>query len=160
MPPNLVPPRNPGTTREYWYPVAGACRDEVLGTALEPFVQGADGLERVDLVGGLVRSQPGDARESKREPRLVAVRADDHVEGDLHDDGRLDLPVPPEALNRVSLEPRGHLRDLRIRQAAVRLADVDQPAALLVADGERVVAQHAVPLAVADLDAHDDAVDR
>ncbi len=42
---------------------------------------------------------------------------------------RLDHPIPPLAPDRVRLEPARHLRDLGVRQAAVRLADRDQLAA-------------------------------
>ena len=125
-----------------------------------PSYRASHRLEGVDLVGGLVGSQGGDPREAQREPRLVAVRADDHVERDLDDDLRLDLAVAPVARDRVRLEPLRHLGDLGVGQPAVRLADRDQPLALGVADRERVVGQDAVALAVADLDADHDAVDR
>src|SRR6476469_8193971 len=104
----------------------GACCHQVLAAVLEVLVQRADGLERVDLVGRLVRPERGDPREPQRKPRLVAVRADDDVERDLDDDGRLDLAVAPEPGDRVLLEPARHLGDLGIGQAAVRLADVDE----------------------------------
>ena len=109
---------------------------------------------------GLSGPKVGDPRKAQRVARLVAVRADDHVERDLDDDRRLDLAVAPEALDRVGLEPRRHLGDLGVGQAAVRLADRDEPVVLRVADGERVVGQDAVALAVADLDPDDDAIDR
>src|SRR4051812_7575789 len=86
-------------------------------------------------------------------------RTDDDVEGDLDDDGRLDLVVPAEPGDGVRLEPACHLRDLGVGEAAVRLADVDELARLRVADGKGVVRQHAVALAMPDLDADDDAVD-
>ena len=90
----------------------------------------------------------------------MAVRADDDVERDLDDDRRLDDPVAAEPLDGVGLEPGGHLGDLGVGQPAVGLADRDELVGRLVAHGERVVGQDAVALAVADLDADDDAVDR
>ena len=126
---------------------------------LETLVQRGHCLDRVDLGRRLVRAQVGDAREAQREPGLVPVRADDDVERDLDDDERLHLAVAPVPGDRVGLEPAGHLGDLGIGQAAVRLADRDQAVGRGVADGERVVGQHPVPLAVADLDADDDAID-
>ena len=77
----------------------------------------------------LVRPQVRDPREAQREPRLVAGRAHDHVERDLDHDRRLDDPVAAVDRDRVGLEPPGHLGDLGVGQAAVRLADGDQPAA-------------------------------
>src|SRR5438309_9545108 len=44
----------------------GAGRHQLLGALLEPFVQRADGLDRVDLVCRLVGPEPGDARETQR----------------------------------------------------------------------------------------------
>src|SRR3546814_17016664 len=70
---------------------------------------------------------------------------------------RTDTFFPYTTLFRS--EPAGHLRDLGIGQAAVGLADVDQSVGRGIADGERVVAQDAVPLAMADLDAADHAID-
>jgi len=61
---------------------------------LELTVQSIDGRERIDLVGALVGPESNDARESKCEARLVPVRALDDIEGDLDDDGGLDLPEP------------------------------------------------------------------
>ena len=124
-----------------------------------PFVQRRDRLDRVDLVDGLVGAERDDPREPEREPRPVAVRADDHVKGDLDDDGRLDHVVAAVARERVILEPACHLGDLGVGQAAVGLADVDQSVAVGVAHREGVVAQDPVALAVADLDADDDAID-
>src|SRR6476646_4861252 len=126
----------------------GACRHQVLAAVLEVLVQGADRLQRVDLVGRLVRPKRGDPREPQREPRLVAVRADDHVERDLDDDGRLDLAIAPEPGDRVLLEPARHLGDLGVGQAAVRLADVDQPVVLGGGHIIRKKNQDAAPLAV------------
>src|SRR4029078_3516499 len=71
----------------------GACGHQLLGALLEALVQRADGLERVDLVGRLVRAPGGAAAEPERIARLVAARADDDVEGDLDDDGRLHLAI-------------------------------------------------------------------
>ena len=90
----------------------------------------------------------------------MARRADDDIEGDLDHDGRFHLAVPAEPGDRVRLEPAGHLGDLGVRQAAVGLADVDQLATGRIANGERVVAQHAVTLAVPALHADDHAIDR
>src|SRR3546814_6900159 len=56
---------------------------------------------------------------------------------------RTDTFFPYTTLFRS--EPAGHLRDLGIGQAAVGLADVDQSVGRGIADGERVVAQDAVP---------------
>ena len=126
---------------------------------LQALVQRGDRLDRVDLVDRLVGAEGDDPREAQREPRPVAVRADDHVERDLDDDGRLDHVVAPVAGDRVVLEPARHLGDLGVGQPAVGLADVDQPVVVGVADGEGVIAQDAVALAVADLDADDDAID-
>ena len=89
----------------------------------------------------------------------MAVRSDDHVKSDLDDDGRLDNVVAAVARERVILEPARHLGDLGVGQPAVRLADVDQSVVVGVSDREGVVAQDPVALAVADLDADDDAVD-
>ena len=90
----------------------------------------------------------------------MTVRPHDHVERDLNHDGRLDLAVAPEAGDRVLLEPASHLRDLGIAESGVGLADRYQPPACVVANGEGVVGEDTVALAVADLDADDDAVDR
>src|SRR6266446_10332951 len=65
----------------------GACGHQLLGAVLEALRQGANRLERVDLVEGLVRAEIGDPRESQRIARLVPLRADDDVEGDFDDDG-------------------------------------------------------------------------
>ena len=59
----------------------------------------------------------------------------------------------------VRLEPDRHLRDLGIRQARVCLTDRDQPIGRFVADGERVIRQHGVALAMPDLDPDDDAIE-
>ncbi len=75
-------------------------------------------------------------------------------------DRRFHLPVAPEAGDRVRLEPARHLRDLGVGQAAVGLADVDEAIGRRVADGERVVAQDPVSLAMAHLHPDHDAVDR
>src|SRR6185295_13141553 len=138
----------------------GARGHQLFGPVLEPLVQRSDRLDRVDIVGRLVRPEGGDPREPERIARLVAGRADDDVEGDLDDDGRLDLAVAPEPLDRVGLEPGRHLGDLGVRQPAVGLADRDQSVGVRVADRERVVGQDAVPLAVSHFDPDDNAVDR
>jgi hypothetical protein len=138
----------------------GARGHQVFGTVLEPFVQRGDGRDGVDLVRRLVGSQPDDPGEPQREAGGVPLRASDDVECDLDDDSRLDLPISPKARDRVGLEPAGHLRDLRVGQSAVGLADVDEPVGRRVPDRERVVAQDPVPLAVADLDPDHHAIDR
>ncbi len=54
----------------------------------------------------------------------------------------------------------GHVRDLRVCQAGVRLADIDQAVARFVVDGEGVIGEHVLSLAVPDFDAGDDHVQR
>ena len=132
----------------------------MLGAVLEALVQGRDRSDRVDLVGRLVRPQPNDPREAQREAGAMTRRADDDVEGDLDNDRRLHLVVATEAGDRVRLEPAGHLGDLGVGQAAVRLADVDQPVERGIADRERVIGEDAVALAMPDFHADDDAIDR
>src|SRR6187200_2850380 len=92
----------------------------------------------------------------------MAPRAHDPVERDLDDDLRNDGPVAPEVLERDPLEVLGHRGDLSIGKAGVGLADGEQAALRVIglADGKRVVAENAAPLAVAPLDADDDAVER
>ena len=58
----------------------------------------------------------------------------------------------------MGLEVLGHLRDLPVGQAGVRLAYVE--VFLAVPDGEGVIGQHAAPLAVAPLDGGHDDIER
>src|SRR5437764_9416979 len=92
-----------------------------------------------DLLERLVIADARDAREAERVARLVPRRLLDAIEGDLQDDGRLDDVHRPVARDRGGLEVLGHAVDLRVREAGVGLADVDQLA--VAAHGEGVVGE-------------------
>ncbi len=134
--------------------------DQVLGVVLELAPEHLDRRQRVAVGRRLVQAQARDPREPEREARLVPAAPHDHVEGDLHHDDRLHDPIAPVAGERVRLEPGSALDDLRVRQAAVRLPDRDELTRRVVPNGECVVGQDAVALAVAAFDAHHDAVQR
>src|SRR5512142_2188792 len=127
--------------------LARAGRHELVGTVLQPLVEPPDRLERVRLLGRLVEPKVLDPGEPEREPRGVPCRTKDDVEGDLDHDRGLDDEVAAVPADRVLLEPAGHHRDLGVGEAAVGLADRHQATVRLVADGERVVGEHAVALA-------------
>src|SRR4051812_27913190 len=86
--------------------------DEMLRSVLEALVQLPDRVERVGFGRRLVEAEVGDSGEAQREAGLVAIRAEDDVEGDLDDHQRVDQPVAAVLADRVLLEPAGHRRNL------------------------------------------------
>src|SRR3954447_690884 len=97
--------------------------------ALESAVKDFHVRQRVDLAHVLVGTQPKYSRKAQRVATIVPVGAVDHVERDLDDDVRLDHVETPYLLERVLTEIRRHLRDLLVREPAVRLANRHQPVA-------------------------------
>ena len=101
----------------------GARGHQVLGAVLEPSYSAVT-VSTVSISSAVLSGRRRTIRGKRSaEARLVAVRADDDVERDLDDDRRLDLAVAAVTGDRVRLEPAGHLGDLGVGQAAVRLAD-------------------------------------
>src|SRR5665811_517552 len=134
--------------------------DQVLSAVLQLPPEHLDRGQRVAVHRDLVQPQTRDPGEPKGEARPVAATSHDHVERDLDDDRRFNAPVAPVPRQRVLLEPAGAFRDLHVGEAAVGLPDRDERTRRVIAHGERVVGEDAMPLAVAALDADHDAVQR
>lgn len=117
--------------------------------------EASGGGEGVDLGGGFVGAEAGDAREAEGEAAVVAFAGLDSVEGDFEHDVGHDEAAAAEVFERVFEKVLGEGGDLGVGEAGVGFADGEEAIGGVVADGEGVVTKHAAALAVALLDSDD-----
>ena len=83
-----------------------------------------DALESVDLSWSLVGTKSQDSRKSQREATLVPIRFHHCVESDFQNDFRFHGSAESLVIYRVFEEPLGHLRDFRVGESRVGLANI------------------------------------
>lgn len=111
----------------------------------------------VDLFGGFVSSDAGDAWKAESEARIVARAFADRVESDFKDDKRFNLDPVASLGDGAGKELVGECRNIQISKACVGFADDSERAGFIVSDGEGIVAEDAVafPVAIFRMSHHD-----
>ena len=129
-----------------------------MGLGGLPLKKCGDGGEGVDVRRGLVGAEAGDARKAEGIATGVAIRFLNVVESNFEDDERFDSARVAVIFEGVVLEELGELGDFGIGEARISFADIEEPVA--IANGESVIRQCFVALAVAEFDSGDNDVER
>ena len=128
-----------------------------------PFDQLTHGFDRVYFLDSFIVAQAQDAWEAQGVAALVPFRFLHAIKGHFEDDERLDNADFPmrEFLYGVGAKPFGQLGQLHIGEARICFADVEKLTILFRAPhGEGVIREQVTTLAVSDLDACDDDIER
>src|SRR5437763_772122 len=115
------------------------------------------GFDAIGFICRLVGSDSADARETHRQPRLVARAAMNRIERDFEDQALLDFADWAKALNRVTANPPVEPFQFLVGEAEIGLAHRQKFPRLGPAP-ERVIAVKAGALAGATLGVHQHAI--